>query len=241
MKKSVGRKKSFSPAPIFLKKLLLSQELKEEIANIEAAYKFPKNFLPQMLNELVNWHDLEKDVDNQNIREADVKKSLTLIRKHSRIIIDELDNCGMGVRDRLTDTVNAIISGELLTVFPINTDLLNLTTPHIFEDILKLFSLVCDAALSNSKPDHGGNKRNTSMPKKIIFFLAEKYVLGTGNKPTNYYGGQFQNFLIEFNSVLMKISKKLSLGTDETIQKYAAEVLTFLSKTNSCASEFNLK
>lgn len=99
-------------------------------------------------------------------------------------------------------------------------------------DRLAYLHRISNDLLAKLKKHKGGRKSSFAL-KKTLPSLIKIFNEGTGKKPDCYsstysdngYTGIFFNFMISFNSILIEIDKKLTLGTNRTIGKTISKYL----------------
>jgi hypothetical protein len=139
-----------------------------------------------------------------------------------------LDKSGGQVRNKINDI---LITKDFLKNVSVDTK--RSAVPYIIEESLEIFEYACSYAVNHVIPDKGGNRPNSSMPKKIIFQLIKLYSNSTDKKPICYddshseagFNGKFYDFLIELNPILLDISPEMNLGEPATIGDYAKECI----------------
>lgn len=202
----------------YLKLLITMIDLKKK-------YKFKKDFdFSLKMNALWQNVELLQQMIEKNPRLSTMKKELIEIKKQSNQLLECLQKTSFKAKQCLTDAFAKGVDGGYGRFM---SESINWSVSQ-FESDLQSFDSICMYAIDRFLDDKGGQVSG-SLSKYIIFRLAAIYHHGTLNVPTcgwddlsnpGCYRGDFYNFLVESKYFVPRY-----LGTDQTIGKYAVEVL----------------
>lgn len=228
-------KNNLSPTAIPVITFIPQPELNDKIKKIELKYQFQDEFLFKGLTNLINWFQLENELERQTLRPADEKKYFIQLRETTDKLLQLLNHSAPQIRNTINDT---LIKDDFL--IHKSEDQKRSAAPYIIEDALEIFKDACIYSENHLEIDLGGNTPNSSKPKNIIFQLIELYQKSTNKQPTCYddtytetgFNGDFYHFLLELNPILIEINPEMDLGTPVTIGSYAKECLAKVKTFN---------
>lgn len=221
---------NFSPSFCKISRLEWSEFTIKAVSRIKKQYEFNKNYdLLKALEKAVNWYEVEKDVQAQDVSPKQSREMLTnLIEclEKTREIPELMEKLGTKNRDALIDYFIENRSLAQIEAFGELEDEIMRRMPLIDKTIA-----ACNYVVKNLPPSKSGPKSNSSLTKRFIPLLANIFEEGTGEEPKCEWdtveGKIFPEcivhlFIIEIAKIL-KREVSIDLVSESSIEKYVKD------------------